>query len=244
MKTGTLFVVATPIGNLEDISPRAVSTLGTADLILAEDTRTFRNIATRFSVSTPVRSYHDHNEARESAKAIEVLKSGSNVALVSDAGTPTVSDPGYRLIRSAQEQGVSVVPVPGACAAVAALSVCGFETNQFQFRGFLPRKQGARGRELSRAIEADSVTIFYESPHRIVKVLGELAALDTERDVFVAREMTKIYEEYVRGTAGEVFENFSSRKSIKGEFVLIVRGRVVKRGRGKKKYEVFGSEDE
>lgn len=221
---GTLLVVSTPIGNLEDMSQRAITVLQTVDLVLAEDTRSFGRLAKRFNVGTRTASYHEHNEAQRTAEALELLRGGSKVALVSEAGTPTVSDPGYRIVRACRESGINVVPVPGPSAAVAALSVSGFETDRFTFFGFLPIKAGKREAAVREALASNCCVVLYVSPHKIVKTLGLIAKLEADRELFLAREMTKMHEEYLSGTAAELAADFAERSSIKGEIVLIVRG--------------------
>lgn len=222
-QAGTLSVVATPIGNLGDMTARAADTLRNADLVLAEDTRSFRVLADRFGITVPVQSYHEHNEQRRTREIVPRIESGERIALVSEAGTPTISDPGYRLVRACREAGIEVSAVPGPCAAIAALSVSGFETDRFAFLGFLPLKHSRRVSALRYALDCGLTTIFYESPFRIVKTLEALAALEPRREIFLARELTKIYEETLRGEAQQVLQDLSSRPKIKGEFVLIIR---------------------
>ena len=221
---GQLTIVATPIGNLDDISPRAIETLQNADLILAEDSRHFAILKQKFAISTPVKSYHEHNEKQSVSYLLDTLLSGTNIALVSDAGTPTISDPGYRLVKAAQEAEIKISAVPGPCAAIMALSMSGFETDRFYFEGFLPQKSGKRNTTLKTLLENNITSIVYESPYRILKTLECLRELDPERLLFIARELTKIYEETARGTASQLIDFLNAKKSIKGEFVLIIRG--------------------
>jgi 16S rRNA (cytidine1402-2'-O)-methyltransferase len=221
--TGVLYVVATPIGNLEDLSVRALNILRSVDYILAEDTRRFTRLASSFQITAKLKSYHEHNEKQISDFIATDIRTGKTVALVSDAGTPTISDPGYRLINACQKIGVKIIAIPGACALVAALSVSGFETDSFCFNGFLSPKSGKRLSQLSEALASQKTTIFYESPHRIIKTIGALVSLDSEREVFLARELTKIHEELFRGTASEALAMLNAKSSIKGEFVLIIR---------------------
>jgi 16S rRNA (cytidine1402-2'-O)-methyltransferase len=221
---GILFLVATPLGNLEDLAPRALRILMQADLILAEDTRSFGVLKKRFAIETKAISYHDHNEATRTPQLLSLLKSGQTLAMVSEAGTPTISDPGYRLVSACHEQGITVSTVPGPCAAVAALSISGFETHAFTFEGFLPQKSGKKGSTLREALDRPHPTIFYESPHRLIKTLELLAALDSKREIFVARELTKLHEETLRGTSQEILASLHQRPQVKGEIVLIVRG--------------------
>ena len=220
----TLYVVSTPIGNLNDISPRAIEVLKSVSVILCEDTRTFGKLAGHFSIKTKLLSYHDHNEIKRSEEIIALLESGQSIALVSDAGTPTISDPGYRVINACHGHNISVSPIPGPSAIIAALSCSGFETHKFNFGGFLPVKDGKRRTALTEALEFESTSVFYESPYRILKSLKALKELEPGREIVVARELTKKFEEILRGTAEEIYETLSSRSSIKGEFVLLVRG--------------------
>jgi 16S rRNA (cytidine1402-2'-O)-methyltransferase len=219
---GVLYVVATPIGNLEDLSARAVAVLQGADLVLAEDTRKFAVLAQRFAIHAPCRSYHDHNERTRSVEVLELLKDGRVVALTTEAGTPTISDPGYRLIHACHEQGLGVRTVPGPCAAIAALSISGFPTHSFCFQGFLPQKPGKKTAAIKEAVERNITTVFYESPYRILKTLDLIASLYPQLSVFIGRELTKVHEETLLGPAGEVAKTLRLRKSIKGEIVLIV----------------------
>lgn len=220
--SGTLYVVATPIGNLEDLSPRALSTLRVVDVVLAEDTRSFGILKSRFGIETPATSYHDHNERERIEWALSQLHLGKSLALISEAGTPTISDPGYRVVKACRENSIRVVTIPGPSAVIAALSVSGLETDSFFFRGFLPQKPGKRLSALTEAVQADFTTIFYESPFRIVKSLETLAELSPETRIFIGRELTKLYEESFYGSAKEVLEKLRSKSSIKGEIVLII----------------------
>ncbi|MCB0345358.1 MAG: 16S rRNA (cytidine(1402)-2'-O)-methyltransferase [Bdellovibrionales bacterium] len=222
--SGTLYVVATPIGNLDDFSSRALSVLRSVDIILAEDTRNFGRLAKRFEISTKALSYHDHNESSRAQDILAQLAQGKSAALVSDAGTPTLSDPGYRIVKACREADVSVIPIPGPSAAIAALSVSGFETDRFSFFGFLPQKPGKREKTVREALASECCVILYESVHKICKTLGLIASIEPQRDLFLAREMTKIHEEYLSGTAKELAGELESRSSVKGEFVLIIRG--------------------
>ena len=223
--SGTLYVVATPIGNLEDISPRAVRILGEVDLIACEDTRHTRKLLDRYSISKPLISYHEHNEQPRSAELLADLQAGKNIALVSDAGTPLIADPGYRLVEQARQRGIVVVPLPGPCAFIAALSASGFPTDSFLFHGFLPPKQGQRRKLLKELKTLEVTLVFYEAPHRILETLEDIAATLGERRVVLARELTKIHEEFLRGTPGELRAALVERPSIKGEFtVMVARG--------------------
>ena len=190
---GTLYIVATPIGNLEDITYRAVRVLGEVDRIACEDTRQTRKLLERYGIATPMVSYHEHNERSRSEELLAELRAGKNIALVSDAGTPLISDPGYRLVESAREQGIAVSPVPGPAALVAGLSASGLATDAFVFLGFLPPKQGQRRKILESWKSAGATLVFYEAPHRIVETLQDIQETLGSRTVVVARELTKIH---------------------------------------------------
>lgn len=224
---GTLYLVATPIGNLEDITLRALRVLREADLIACEDTRQTRHLLDHFGISKPLVSYHEHNEAARAAEFVEKLQAGASIAVVSDAGTPLISDPGYRAAAAAIAAGISVVPIPGASALLAALAGSGLATDEFRFCGFLPARSAARRRTLASLAAADCTLIFYEAPHRIVEALQDTEAELGSRPVVVARELTKLHEEFLRGTAAEVRAQLAARPSVKGEITLLV-GRPVK----------------
>ncbi|HSG87738.1 MAG TPA: 16S rRNA (cytidine(1402)-2'-O)-methyltransferase [Pseudomonadales bacterium] len=226
MDSGTLFVVATPIGNLADISERARSTLEGVALIAAEDTRHTGQLLASLGIGTPMMSLHEHNEAGRVPEVLARLARGEDIALVSDAGTPLLADPGYRLVLAVTEQGLPVRPVPGACAVTAALSVAGLPTDRFRFEGFLPSKGGAR-RSALEALAADTATlVFYEAPHRIAAMLADLVAVvGGDRLVWVGRELTKQYEAHRRGPAAEVAAVFAAgEEPSRGEFVVAVAG--------------------
>lgn len=219
---GVLYVVATPIGNLEDITYRAVRILREAGLIACEDTRHTRKLLDHYGIKGKLISYHEHNETERAAELIERLQEGINVAQVSDAGMPGISDPGYRVIKSAIEHGITVVPVPGPSALVAALAASGLPTDAFEFRGFLPAKSGQRRTELESIRTRECTVIFYEAPHRIREALADVVAvLGPERPVVVARELTKVHEEFLRGTAGELLVQVCERE-LKGEITLMI----------------------
>lgn len=226
MESG-LYVVATPIGNLGDMSSRAVEVLRGADLIAAEDTRHSLRLLQHFGITTRVSAYHDHSDERSLDKIGRCLAEGGLVALVSDAGTPLISDPGYRLVRFAHEQGYPVRAIPGPCAAIAALSVSGLATDRFRFEGFLPAKAGARQNRLA-SLEAESATlVFYEAPHRVQDCLAALAtAFGGEREAMLAREITKTFETIKRGTLSglEEFVRADANQQ-RGEIVLVVAGK-------------------
>src|SRR4051812_14845955 len=196
-----LYVVATPIGNLEDMTHRATRVLSEVDLIACEDTRQTRKLLDHYGIKTALTSYHDHNETARAKELAERMVGGTNIALVTDAGTPLISDPGFRLVRAALDAGVKVVPIPGVSAVVTALSGAGLGTDQFHFGGFLPAKPGQRRAALAAVKYEASTAVFYEAPHRILEALADIEAeLGPTRPVVVARELTKMYEEFIRGT--------------------------------------------
>ncbi len=219
---GTLYLVATPIGNLEDITLRALRVLRETALVACEDTRQTGKLLAHFGIDKLMVSYHDHNEAARTQELVAKLDGGTNVALVSDAGTPLVSDPGYRLVTAALAAGISVVPIPGASAVLSALSGAGLPTDAFRFCGFLPPKQGQRRKALEALRSEDCTLIFYEAPHRILDALADVAAEYGERLVVIARELTKLHEEFLRGTAEQVRTQLAARPSVKGEIVLLI----------------------
>ena len=220
---GTLYVVATPVGNLQDITLRAIEVLKEVDLIACEDTRHTQKLLTYFNVGTATVSYHEHNERERAEEILAKLKSGGRVAVVSDAGMPGICDPGYRVVVMAVENGIPVVPVPGASAVVLALAASGLPTDAFGFGGFLPSKSGAR-REVLQGIAASARTeMFYEAPHRVVEALEDLVeVLGGARRVVVARELTKLHEEFLRGSAAEVLAELKKRGEVKGEITLLI----------------------
>ena len=219
---GRLYVVSTPIGNLEDITYRAVRILKEADWIACEDTRTTRRLLDHYGIETRTVSYHEHNETERAAELIARIGQGESGALVSDAGTPLLSDPGYRLVHAAAQAGVRIEPLPGASALLAGLVVSGLPTDQFHFGGFLPPKQGQRQRLLESLADEAATLIFYEAPHRILESLEDIAAVLGTRDIVAARELTKMYEEILRGTASEIAATLATRDSIRGEFVILI----------------------
>ena len=230
---GTLYVVATPIGNLDDLSPRARRVLGSVDLIAAEDTRRTRGLLTKFGVKTPTISCHDHNEARQTPGLLERLLRGESVALVSDAGTPLLSDPGLPLVRAAHEAGVPVVSVPGPSALAAALSVAGESTDRFVFEGFLPRRAGPRRARLESLARETATVVLFESVHRIRETMAELQAqFGCGRSASIVRELTKLHESVCRGTLGTLAERLGGEIPLKGEFVLVVSGADEEAGTG------------
>ena len=221
LQPGTLYLVATPIGNLEDITLRALRTLRDCSVVAAEDTRRSRQLLRAHGIDRPLISCHKFNEAKRSANLLERLERGETIALVSDAGTPGVSDPGERIVRAVRAGGFRVESVPGPCALTAALPASGLPTGEFHFLGFLPHKSGARQRQLEALDSVPGTLCFYESPHRIVKLLGELEAQWPDAEVVLARELTKKFEEFLRGTPAELGAHFAERKP-KGEFVVMV----------------------
>ena len=221
--SGKLYLVPTPIGNLEDMTFRAIRVLKEADLVLAEDTRTSAPLLKHFGIEKKVFAHHQHNEHQSSNEIVRFLKDGKNIALISDAGTPAISDPGFYLVREALKNDIAVECLPGATAFVPALVNSGFPTDRFCFEGFLPLKKGRQTRYKQLA-EEERTIILYESPHRFVKTLGEMAAyFGAERQVSVSRELTKMFEETVRGTVAEVKLYFETHP-VKGEFVICVAG--------------------
>jgi 16S rRNA (cytidine1402-2'-O)-methyltransferase len=220
---GTLYLVATPIGNLEDITLRALRTLKECDVVAAEDTRRTGQLLKHFGISKPLLSYFQFNEARRSEEIIERLRRSEKVALVTDAGSPGISDPGERVVKAAIAAGLRVEAVPGPCALVAALTASGLPTKEFHFIGFLPHKSGQRRRELERLKTIAGTLVLYESPYRVEKLLMELNELLTGRQVVLARELTKKFEENLRGTPAGLLEVLKQR-SLKGEFVVLVAG--------------------
>jgi 16S rRNA (cytidine1402-2'-O)-methyltransferase len=218
-----LYLVATPIGNLEDITHRAIRVLNQADLIACEDTRQTQKLLNHYGIETPTVSYHEHNEATRAAELVEKLAQGARIAVVSDAGMPGISDPGFRLVSLAIERGVPVVPIPGPAAFVSALVASGLPVEPFSFRGFLSPKSTARRRELESIRNSPQTEIFYEAPHRILAALEDLVAvLGPERRIVIARELTKVHEEFLRGKAAQVLDVVKSRGEIKGEIVLLI----------------------
>lgn len=219
---GTLYVVATPIGNLEDMTMRAVRILRESAVIACEDTRQSRKLMDHFGIHTPLVSYHEHNEAQRSGELAERLRAGEDIALISDAGTPLVSDPGYRVVQAAIAAGARVTPIPGVSAGIAALSGSGLPTDSFRFCGFLPAKSAQRRKMLEKLSNETCTLIFYETPHRILDALEDIAATLTTRPVVLARELTKLHEEFLRGTATEIHTQLAARPTVKGEITLLI----------------------
>jgi len=219
---GQLFVVATPIGNLADMTYRAVETLKSAHVIAAEDTRNSRKLLQHYAINTPMIAVHEHNEAAMIQTLLTRLKGGENVALISDAGTPLISDPGYRLVRGLHVEHINIVPIPGCSSVLTALCAAGLPTDHFRFSGFLPRSGKARQQEFNRISGADETVVLLESPRRLLTTLQDLRAhLQPDRELVVARELTKLHEEFIRGTVEELIAHFS-HQTPRGEIVLLI----------------------
>jgi 16S rRNA (cytidine1402-2'-O)-methyltransferase len=217
----TLYILATPIGNLEDMTYRAVRILGEVDLIAAEDTRHSLKLLNHFNISKPLTSYFDHNQQFKGERILNALRQGKSVALISDAGTPCISDPGYNLVRDAVAEGIPVVPIPGACAAIAALSGSGLPSDNFTFAGFPPSRQGKRRAFLADMARLPGTLVLYEAPHRLEETLRDIREVLGERQVVVARELSKIYEEFIRGSVLEVMAAVAQGKA-RGEIVILI----------------------
>lgn len=220
---GVLYIVATPIGNLEDITLRALRVLKEVDLIAAEDTRHTRILLSHYDIRTPLTSYHEHNERTKAQPLVERLLGGENIALVSDAGTPAISDPGYRLVVDAIHAGIRVIPLPGAAALAAALSAGGLPTDRFAFEGFLPAKKQERRARLQELKNDARTLVFYEAPHRLKESLQDMQQIFGERQIVVGRELSKVHEEFLRGTVSEVKARLADRE-VKGEITIVVHG--------------------
>ncbi len=220
-KTGRLYLVATPIGNLEDITLRALRILKEVNLIACEDTRKTQKLLNHYEIRTPATSYHEHNEAQKAPQILQSILAGKDVALVSDAGMPLISDPGYRLVSLAVAQGISVVPVPGASALVAALAASGLPTEEFRFCGYLPPKRAARRKALAGYASTACTLVFYEAPHRLMETLQDAQEALGNRRIVLARELTKLHEEFIRGRISDVVEQLRG-KPVRGEFTLLV----------------------
>jgi 16S rRNA (cytidine1402-2'-O)-methyltransferase len=220
---GQLFIVPTPIGNLEDITLRALRVLKEVDLIAAEDTRHTQHLLNHYGISTSLTSYHEHNEKEKAQTLVDRIKNGANIALVSDAGTPAIADPGFRLVAAAIAAGVQIVPLPGAAALATVLSASGLPTDRFLFEGFLPAKKTARKAKLQALREETATLVFYEAPHRLLDTLNDLRQLLGDRQLVLAREVSKVHEEFLRGTVSEVVTQLADRE-VKGEITLVVHG--------------------
>jgi len=219
-----LFIVGTPIGNLADMAPRAIETLKQVDLVLTEDTRSFRKLASAFRIETNAESFFEHNERKKLDRIVSDLEAGRRIALISDAGMPLVSDPGFLLVRACRERNIPYAVIPGPSAVLTALVASGFEMQRFSFEGFLPQKSGKRKAALEDALSRIGATVFFESPHRIEKAVSALVELDPSANVYIGRELTKRFEEHLHGTAEEVLASLQGRETVKGELVLVVRG--------------------
>jgi 16S rRNA (cytidine1402-2'-O)-methyltransferase len=221
--SGALYIVPTPIGNLEDITFRAVRVLKEVDLIAAEDTRHSQVLLNHYGIRTPVTSYHEHNERGKARELVERLRQGTSIALLSDAGTPMISDPGYRLMVEAIGAGVQVIPLPGPSALTAVLAAAGLPTDRFAFEGFLPAKKSERRRTLEALREDTRTLIFYESPHRLKETLADMAEIFGDRDLAIGREISKVHEEFLRGAIHEIIAKLE-QQNVRGEITLIVQG--------------------
>ncbi len=222
---GTLYIVASPIGNLEDITLRALRILKEVDLIAAEDTRHTKKLLVHYGIITPLTSYHQHNENAKSASLVQRLSSGCRIALISDAGTPIISDPGFRLVQGAIHAGIPVVPIPGPSALTAVLGASGLPTDRFAFEGFLPARKAERRERLRELREEQRTLVFYEAPHRVKESLQDLLEILGDRQMVLGREMTKVYEEFIRGSVSELAAQ-AKTKEWRGEMTLVVRGAV------------------
>ncbi len=222
--SGKVYLVPTPIGNMGDITQRAVDILNAVDIIACEDTRHSGQLLKKLEISKRLVSYHDFNESSRAARLVEEVRTGKSIAVITDAGSPGISDPAYRIVRSAIDNEVEIVPLPGANALIPALTASGLPTDRFFFEGFLPNKSAARRNRLQRLAEFDHTLVFYESPHRIEKTISDVLEVLGDRQVCLAREITKIHEEFIRGAASEVLERIK-RKPVKGEIVLLVSGK-------------------
>jgi 16S rRNA (cytidine1402-2'-O)-methyltransferase len=222
MTPGTLYIVATPIGNLDDITLRALQVLREVDLIACEDTRYSARLLAHYGITKPRESYHDHNERERTPHLLQMLHSGRNIGLISDSGTPLISDPGYLLVAACRKEGIPVVPIPGPSAVIAALAGSGLPINRFYFVGFLPPRSKARKAELERLRDIPATLIFYEAPHRLRATLADMSAILGSRPACLARELTKMHEEWTRAALPELLECVSARERIRGEITLVV----------------------
>jgi len=222
LSTGFLYLVATPIGNLEDITLRALRVLKEADLIACEDTRHTAKLLTRYGITTPRKSCHEFNEESRVPELVRMLREGKNIALVGDAGTPLISDPGYKIVSACRREGIAVIPIPGPSAAVAALAASGLPSGCFFFAGFLPSRASQRRQRLEELAVIPATMIFYEAPHRLIKSLKDMADILGSRQAALAREITKIHEEFLCGTLDEILETLMARSEIRGEITIII----------------------
>jgi 16S rRNA (cytidine1402-2'-O)-methyltransferase len=227
MTKGTLYLVATPIGNLEDVTRRALRVLAEVEVVACEDTRRTRTLLEHFGIKARTVSYHEHNERERAEELASMIEEGASVAVVTDAGTPGVSDPGYRVVRACVERGLPVVPVPGPAAFVAALTASGLPTDEFYFGGFLPQRAHARRERLAEVRALRATLVFYETPHRIAHALADALEVLGEREAAVARELTKLHEEIARGRLSELAARFSGEQAARGEMVVVIDRRVI-----------------
>lgn len=232
---GILYLVATPIGNLEDITLRAINVLKNVDVIAAEDTRHTLKLLNHLEISKPLISYHRHNEETKSSQIIEKLKHGENIALVSDAGTPVISDPGEEIVKEAIKENIKIIPIPGACALINALIASGLDTKEFVFYGFLSVNKRLKREKLEKIKEENRTSIIYESPHKILDTLKCIEEIFGERKIVIARELTKIHEEFILGTASEILEKYSEPK---GEHIILIEGNKLDKNKEK---EIFNN---
>ncbi len=223
---GTLYIVATPVGNLEDITFRAVKVLKQVDMIAAEDTRHSKKLLAHYDIKTKLVSCHEHNEISKTPQLITHLKNGLNIALICDAGTPSISDPGYKLVTAVAKEKISVIPIPGCSAAIAGLSVSGLPTDSFLFLGFLSKKQQKQKQALEAIKNQSATLIFYESPRRIKNLIATMVNILGDRKAFLAREITKLHEEYIRGNLSDILKTLEEKEVIKGECSLFVQGQL------------------
>jgi len=221
---GKLYVVSTPIGNLEDISLRAIRILKEVDLIACEDTRNTRKLLSHYEIKKPLTSYHEHNEKEKARELLRQLRAGKNIALVSDAGTPGISDPGFRLVKIASENEIDVISIPGPTAAIAAISISGLPTSSFSFFGFIPKIKSKRREFLREIQEVRHAFVFYESPRRVLETLNDTVEILGDRHISLSRELTKMFEETIRGKISSVIQILKKKKVIKGEFTVVVEG--------------------
>ena len=222
--TGKLYLVPTPIGNMSDITQRALDVLRAVDFIACEDTRHSGGLLKKLGISSKLISYHAFNEAGRANQIVESLAAGSSAAVITDAGSPGISDPAYRVVRTAIDNGIEVIPLPGPCAIIPALTASGLPADRFFFEGFLPNKSGARRTRLGRLIEMEHTLVFYESPHRIQKTISDALEVLGDRQACIAREITKLHEQFIRGSLSEISADIADR-TIKGEIVLMVEGK-------------------
>ena len=216
-----IYIVSTPIGNLGDLSQRQIEVLSSCDYIACEDTRRSKNILFKLKIKKPLISYHDHNELKRSQALIEYVLNGNSIAVISDAGTPGISDPAYRVVSEGIKNNIPIVPIPGPCSIIAALVASGLPTDSFVFEGFLPQKGEKRKQKLQTLLDEGRTIVLFESPFRIHKLVDEITLLDSDRKIVIARELTKVYEEFIRGTSQEVSDFLNNRK-LKGECVVII----------------------